>query len=149
MTQAQRIRLSRAKGFRLPANAVNVARPGRWGNPFVVGKHGTRAQCAAKFYVLARGFVAFSEPDISVDAQLTVYRRIRRHAADLAGHDLACWCALDGEPCHGDVLLMLANPGHPAPAWLRAGVDLPRVRLGMDIKTIEKLNRRKARPEAE
>lgn len=29
-----RIRLSRAKGWRMPANTVKVVRPGRWGNPF-------------------------------------------------------------------------------------------------------------------
>lgn len=28
--------------------------------------------------------------------------------AELAGHDLACWCPLD-QPCHADVLLRLAN----------------------------------------
>ena len=28
--------------------------------------------------------------------------------APLRGHDLACWCRLD-EPCHGDVLLEMAN----------------------------------------
>lgn len=28
--------------------------------------------------------------------------------AELAGRDLACWCALD-QPCHADVLLELAN----------------------------------------
>lgn len=28
--------------------------------------------------------------------------------AELAGHDLACWCPLDG-PCHGDTLLAIAN----------------------------------------
>ena len=28
--------------------------------------------------------------------------------ADLAGHDLMCWCPLD-RPCHADVLLELAN----------------------------------------
>jgi hypothetical protein len=28
--------------------------------------------------------------------------------ANLAGRDLACWCALD-QPCHADVLLALAN----------------------------------------
>ncbi|WP_324292388.1 DUF4326 domain-containing protein [Breoghania sp.] len=28
--------------------------------------------------------------------------------AELAGKNLACWCSLDG-PCHGDVLLRLAN----------------------------------------
>ena len=27
---------------------------------------------------------------------------------ELRGHDLACWCPLDG-PCHADVLLELAN----------------------------------------
>lgn len=31
---------------------------------------------------------------------------IREH---LAGKDLACWCPLDGEPCHADVLLEIAN----------------------------------------
>ena len=29
--------------------------------------------------------------------------------SELAGHDLACWCPLN-QPCHGDVLLELANP---------------------------------------
>lgn len=33
--------------------------------------------------------------------------------AELAGHDLACWCPLDGQPCHADVLLELANPTEP------------------------------------
>lgn len=28
--------------------------------------------------------------------------------AELAGHDLACWCPLD-QPCHADVLIELAN----------------------------------------
>jgi hypothetical protein len=30
--------------------------------------------------------------------------------AELAGHDLGCWCPLD-QPCHADVLLDLANGG--------------------------------------
>lgn len=33
---------------------------------------------------------------------------ITRIRHDLAGRNLACWCRL-GEPCHGDVLLKLAN----------------------------------------
>lgn len=32
----ERIRLSRAKGWRKPEGAVAVARPSRWGNPFVL-----------------------------------------------------------------------------------------------------------------
>lgn len=30
----RRIRLSRAKGWRMPENTVRVSRPGKWGNPF-------------------------------------------------------------------------------------------------------------------
>jgi hypothetical protein len=36
-----RIRRSRAKGSRLPENTVCVDRSTKWGNPFVVGEHGT------------------------------------------------------------------------------------------------------------
>ncbi len=144
MNAPARIRLSRAKGWRLPDNAVHVGRPSRWGNPFIVGKHGTRAQCAAKFYQLARGFISFSE-DIDTDIQMTMYRRIRRHVSDLAGIDLACWCALDGGPCHADILLLLANPGLPIPAWTQEPIELDRPRLGMEASSVEKANRAKAR----
>ncbi|MBA3053620.1 MAG: DUF4326 domain-containing protein [Sphingomonadales bacterium] len=143
MTAPRRIRLSRARGWRLPDNAVNVARPGRWGNPFVVGQDGTRLQCAAKFALLAGGFIAFSDqPD--PDAQLALWRRIRRDVTSLAGKDLACWCALDGGGCHGDVLLHLANPGSLPPEWMRGPIELPRIRLGLAATDFEKL-RRKAR----
>ena len=37
----QLIRLSRAKGWRMPPNTVKVDRTTKWGNPFIVGKHGT------------------------------------------------------------------------------------------------------------
>jgi hypothetical protein len=30
---------------------------------------------------------------------------------ELAGKDLACWCPLDGDPCHADVLLKIAAEG--------------------------------------
>jgi hypothetical protein len=144
---AERIRLSRARGWRLPAKAVVVARPSKWGNPFIVGKHGTRAECAAKFLQLARGFISFSD-DVDVDLQRTVYRRIRRHVADLAGKDLACWCKLDGCGCHADVLLLLANPGSPVPAWLQEpGVTLPRFRLGMAAWDMDR-HQRKAKTKA-
>ena len=33
----ERIQLRRTKGYRKPQDAVNVARPTRWGNPFVFG----------------------------------------------------------------------------------------------------------------
>ena len=34
---AERIQLSRRKGWRMPPNTVSVARPTKWGNPFTVG----------------------------------------------------------------------------------------------------------------
>jgi hypothetical protein len=149
VTAPHRIRLSRAKGWRLPPDAVHVGRPSRWGNPYIVGKHGTRAQCAAKFYQLARGFIDLGGSDLTVEQQLTVYRRIRRHIQELAGKDLACWCALDGAACHADVLIMLANPDTPPPAWAAGGIDIGRTRLGMMASTLEKLQRDKKRRDRE
>ena len=72
----------------MPSNTVKVDRSTRWGNPFVVGRDGDRAQCVALFRALPA-------PD---------------DLEELRGKNLACWCPLD-EPCHADVLLDLANPG--------------------------------------
>ena len=76
---------------------VVVARPSRWGNPFVVGVDGPdRASCVARY----RSALLGGELRVGVDD-------VRR---ELAGRDVACWCPLD-EPCHGDVLLELAAGG--------------------------------------
>ena len=97
MTKPKRIQRSRAKGWKMPANAIYVGRPTVWGNPYVVGsqlvKGGTLT--AEKAVALYEQHLAdnFSERDI-------------RHC--LHGKDLACWCALD-QPCHADVLLRIAN----------------------------------------
>lgn len=102
MPKPVRLRLSRRKGFDLQtashaANglaAVTVARPSHWGNLFVIGRDGTQAQCVRRYRIwLAR------------PAQ-KAFRREARQA--LRGKNLACWCPL-GTPCHGDVLLALAN----------------------------------------
>ena len=139
---AERIRLSRARGWRLPPGAVSVARPGKWGNPFIVGRDGTRLQSVAMFAILADGFIDCGGR-LSVDEQLTLHRRIRRSIGELQGRDLACWCALDGGPCHADVLLWLANKDRPFP--LKGRVDLPRVRLGMAASDLEAALRKKRR----
>ena len=105
---AARIQLRRTKGWRKPAGAVVVARPSRWGNPFVVGVDGDRAACVARYRdALERGELTFTAADV------------RR---ELAGHDLACWCT-PGEPCHADVLLAIA-------ADSMKYVDRPRDREG-------------------
>ena len=114
----KRIVFSRKKGARLPANAVLVARPSRFGNPFPIG-------------VMSRGFVIdqyetglrvalrylagdpVPNPEhfayLSVDmAEENGFIWRARHLAELRGKDLACNCKLS-EPCHADVLLELAN----------------------------------------
>lgn len=96
---AERIQLRRSRGWRLPDGAVSVARPGRWGNPYVVG---IDARTAAEAVELHRGWLA---------GQPGLVEQIRR---ELAGRDLACWCGLTDAagrtlPCHAYTLLELAN----------------------------------------
>lgn len=100
-----RLRLSRKKGFDLQAlsrelnglDAVSVARPTKWGNPYVVGeRHGDAHRCVALFR-------SHLEP------LLEARRRAGLDALrELRGKNLACFCDL-AEPCHADVLLELAN----------------------------------------
>jgi len=105
MTAPVRVQLSRKKGFRLPPNTANVARPSQWGNPIKVG--GT-------LRVEADGDMveAAITPAIAVELfREYIAGALRKHPAllePLRGKRLACWCALDA-PCHADVLLQLAN----------------------------------------
>jgi hypothetical protein len=78
----------------VPAGAVRITRPTRWGNPHKVGPDCPPDVAAARF----RADLYAGRLRVTVD-------EVRR---DLAGHDLACWCPLD-RPCHGDVLLEVAN----------------------------------------
>lgn len=73
-----------------PRDAVYIGRPSKWGNPFVIGKHGTRAEVIAKY----RSYI-LSVPNL------------RRSLGELRGKDLVCWCS--PEACHGDVLIELSN----------------------------------------
>lgn len=109
-----RIRLSRAQGFNLQRHsrslngldAVHVARPGPWGNPFIVGKHGDAAYCVDLYRALLAGLLALK--DVDAEALLGARRFVAEHLGELRGHNLACWCK-PGAPCHADVLLKLAN----------------------------------------
>jgi Domain of unknown function (DUF4326) len=78
----------------VPAGAVRITRPSRWGNPHMVGADCPPDVAVARFRAdLYAGRLRVNVEDV-------------RH--ELAGHDLACWCPLD-RPCHGDVLLEVAN----------------------------------------
>ena len=78
----------------VPDGAVRITRPGRWGNP-----HTVRPDCPPDVAV------ARFRADLFAGRLRVTVDDVRR---DLAGHDLACWCPLD-RPCHGDVLLEVAN----------------------------------------
>ncbi len=110
-TAPMRVRLSRAKGWRMPPNTVKVDRSTRWGNPFVVGEHGTRTECVELFTKLLAGYVCMSTGNVR--EQMAYRATAEQHSGELAGRNLACWCSLDG-PCHADVLLRYANRAAPA-----------------------------------
>lgn len=115
----QRIRLSRARGFRLadastnPNGVVNVARPSRWGNPCTVAfamdtgeavdKEDARQSAVDWFNAWLTEPVRCEITDVFLDRRAWILD----HVAELAGKDLACWC--DDGPCHADVLLELSN----------------------------------------
>ena len=73
----------------MPEGVVYVGRPTKWGNPFVVGLDGTAEECVSRY-------------------RDWVIRYFLLEVRELRGKDLACWCK-EGNPCHADVLLELAN----------------------------------------
>ena len=94
-----RIQVKRSKGWRLPADAVYVGRPSRWGNPFKLGRDGDRATCMAKHRAW---IMAPKQAELRAEAR-----------AELRGKTLACWCRLD-QACHADTLLEIANAPEPS-----------------------------------
>ena len=80
----------RQVGKRPAADRVYVGRPTKWGNPFVIGRDGTREAVIAKYraWILRQPALMAALPE-------------------LRGKDLVCWCA--PERCHAEVLIELAN----------------------------------------
>lgn len=103
----KRIQLRRTKGWRKPEGAIVVARPSKWGNPYMVGKtyhHGWNNPLSTAEVTVrdaAHAVALFRRWMFNA-------RRSNDLVPPLRGHDLACWCPLD-QPCHADVLLELAN----------------------------------------
>jgi hypothetical protein len=73
----------------IPPDAVYVGRPSKWGNPFKIGKDGTREEVIEKYSFW-----------VKCNRDPLEFRELR-------GKDLVCWCS--PLPCHGDVLLEIAN----------------------------------------
>jgi hypothetical protein len=70
---------------------VFIGRGGKWGNPFIMGIHGTRKEVIE----LYRQWI-WTQPDL-----------LKCLKVELQGKRLGCWCK--PEACHGDVLVELAD----------------------------------------
>lgn len=133
-----RLQRKRTKGYRLPPDAVYVGRPTKWGNPFEAYKcpccgYWDVRDDNGMTYLVRHDYVR--QPHVRADRSTWTTQREAivksvqlygdeatywlggwettrpdLHAAltELRGRDLACWCPLSA-PCHGDVLLELAN----------------------------------------
>ncbi len=102
----KRIQRKRVKGWKMPAGAVYVGRPTKWGgNPYRVGQ----ASPMHSFSMSAEEAVRCYRQWLLANQQSSL--RFRLSLDELRGKDLACWCPLD-KPCHADVLLEIANRGN-------------------------------------
>jgi hypothetical protein len=72
---------------------VYIGRPSIWGNPFKIGKDGTREEVIDQY----RNYILLA---IGIDMR----EKIKR---ELKGKVLVCWCK--PEACHGDVLVEIAE----------------------------------------
>lgn len=75
---------------------VYIGRPGPWGNPFEIGRDGTREEVVEKYaeWVL-------TQPDLLAKIQEELKDKI-----------LGCWCKTEKNPdalCHGDILVELSK----------------------------------------
>lgn len=72
-------------------DSVYIGRPSKFGNPFSIGKDGTRDEVIDKYAEW-------------INTQPELLKAIRK---ELKGKDLLCWCK--PKACHGDVILRIAN----------------------------------------
>jgi len=68
-----------------------IGRPSKFGNPFAIGRDGSRAEVVEKF-------------EAWIKTQPALMEAAKR---ELRGKNLVCWCA--PLACHGDVLMRIAN----------------------------------------
>lgn len=96
---------------------VRIDRQTKWGNPFVIGRDGTRLECIEQYEQWIK-----TQPDL-----LAAIPELRDKV-------LGCWCKVSGtgsthgqtgRPCHGDVLARLVNERFPGPAlpWDQSNGD--------------------------
>ncbi len=81
---------ARKVGKRSSATQLYIGRPSKCGNPFVIGRDGSRTEVIAKYR-----------------AWIVAQPALMNALDELRGRDLICWCA--PLACHGDVLVELAR----------------------------------------
>lgn len=69
---------------------VYIGRPSKWGNPFVIGKDGTRKEVIKKYELWVRQ-----------------QHHLMESIHELKDKTLGCWC--HPKACHGDVLAKLVS----------------------------------------
>lgn len=73
-----------------PPNSVYIGRPSKWGNPFRMNHVLSREEVIDKYYDYL-----LNSPSLLDDIH------------ELTDMDLVCWCS--PQPCHGEILLLMAN----------------------------------------
>lgn len=107
----RRIQRKRAKGWRMPAGAIYVGRPTRWGNPYRVGLAACSCRSAGECNHNSFRVETAEDAVAAYRAWAGLWIPTRGRGAELFAlrdHHLACWCSL-AAPCHADVLLEMAN----------------------------------------
>lgn len=108
----ERIQRQRKKDWRMPSGAIYIGRPGPYGNPYPIGsRHIFRDVDSGQ---------EFEGTVVDVKGSMAFFRkyaveRLRGNPdwlKPLRGKTLACWCPVN-MPCHGDILLELANAPEP------------------------------------
>lgn len=67
---------------------IYIGRPSKWGNPFIIGKDGTREEVIKKYELWIK-----KQPNLLCDLP------------ELKDKILSCWCS--PKLCHGDILIKL------------------------------------------
>ncbi len=103
------VQRTRTKGGGMPAGAVYVGRPTKWGNPYRLDlytfQHADGNQAPFNELEARRMAVRDFEHALRCGMLPVTVEDVRR---ELRGKDLACWCP-PGAVCHADVLLEIAN----------------------------------------
>jgi len=101
----KRISLSRQKGWRMPDNTISVARPTKFGNPFMVEPDFPAEKAVEYFRRWLEGdaYITDRYPELAPRRE-----KLLRCLPALQGKNLACWCKA-GCACHADILLEIAN----------------------------------------